>query len=111
MRLRAGELGGERGEVELHVRGLRFRQDAGEKPALVDADGKRPATREDPLQSYQDLSWETAQVIVGRDRLGAFVHDAKLQVILQILADAGQMVDERDAVLLQQCGIPDSGKL
>jgi hypothetical protein len=77
--------------MELHVRRRRLRQRAREQAALVDADGERAGARKQPLRPYKDFSMKKPQVVVGGDRLRALVHDAQLQVVLQVFADARQI--------------------
>ena len=49
--------------------------------------------------------------VVERDRLRATHHDADLHVILQVVADAGRVEHDVDAVALQQLRRPDAGEL
>jgi hypothetical protein len=78
---------------------------------LIDPDGQWTLPVQKPLQPDAKLPLEIPQVVVGRDRLRALVHDTKLQVVLQVLADAGQVVQYRDAEFLQKSRRPDAGKL
>ena len=49
--------------------------------------------------------------IVERDALGTLHHQPDLQVILQVVADAGRVEHHIDAVLLQKLRRADAGKL
>ena len=111
MRRSPGHLGRQRREVELHVGRERMRHRAREQPALVDADRKRPAALEDPLEAHAELAHDAAQVVVGGHRLRAAEDRAHLQMILQVLADAGQCMHHRDAAVGQQRGVADARQL
>jgi hypothetical protein len=50
------------------------------------------------------------EVVVGRDRLGALVDHPQLQVVLQVLAHARQVVRDRHAHLAQMRRRPDAGE-
>ena len=101
--LAAGHVGRERGDVELDVGSSGFiGQGAHEAPALVDADRERPAAEQQPLQADLCLAEQRVQLVVGRDRLSAFVAQTDLQVILQVFADTGRIDDHRNAVLREQ---------
>ena len=54
---------------------------------------------------------EKPQVVVGRDRLRALVHDAQLQMVLQVLAHAREVPDDGNAKGFQQRLGSDAGKL
>ena len=49
--------------------------------------------------------------IIEGDALGATRHQPDLHVILQVVADAGCVEHDADAVLLQQIRRPDAGEL
>src|SRR5205823_6846616 len=53
----------------------------------------------------------TGDDVVERDALRAAGDDADLQVILQIIADAGGIQHDIDAVAFEQVGRPDAGEL
>ena len=94
MHLAAGHVGRERRDVELDVGRRRQRRSVGalqrahEAAALVDADRERAAAANQPLQADRRLARERIELVVGRDRLRAFVVEADLQMVLQVLADA-----------------------
>ncbi len=101
MRLGARHVGTERGDVELDVGTFAFAlHDGGEQPALVDADGERAAAEEKPLQSDLHSADDGPQLIVGGDRLRAFVDEAHLQVVLQVAADGGPVEAQARPCLL-----------
>ncbi len=102
MRLGAGQVRRQRGEVKLDIGPRRFRQRAREQSALVDADRQRTRPPQQPLQSDLRRAPRRCEVVVGRDRLRAFEDEAQLQVVLQVLAHAGKIVHDRNAELLQQ---------
>ena len=74
MRLAAGHVGRQRGEVELDVGRRRFRQHAREEAALVDADRERPAARAAATagrcctERHHELS--SSLVVIGLRALG-----------------------------------------
>ena len=80
-------------------------------PSGHDTDRHRPPPQEDVLQSRKRLSPNVAQIIVGRDGLRTLVNDAKREVVLQVFADTGQVVDHGHAVLFEQGGRPHAGQL
>ena len=54
-----------------------------------------PRAKEQPLQADAGLAEPGVELVVGGDRPGAFVAQPHLQVVLQVLADAGQRVHHR----------------
>jgi hypothetical protein len=52
-----------------------------------------------------------AQDRIQRDRQLRLEGEAHVQVIAQVLADAGQLVHDVDACALQHGALPDSGEL
>ena len=107
----AGHVGGQRREVELDVRRRRLGKRAAEEPPLVDADGQRPGLEQQPLQADLRAPEDAAQLVVGGDGLPALEDHPRLQVILQVGADAWQIVDDRNPLLPQVCGGADAGEL
>ncbi len=85
-------------EVELQVRLLLLRVALEESPRLVDAHRERSLARQQILQAELELAEQGAHFIVERLHVRAIV-EAHAQVILQILADRGRLVNQRDAVL------------
>ena len=70
-----------------------------------------PRAPDDVVEPHPQLAAPRAQRVVRRDRLRAAEDDARLQMVLQVLADALERVHDRNAVLLQQRGRPDAGQL
>src|ERR1700751_4555473 len=48
----------------------------------------------EPLQSDASPPEQGSQIIVGRDRSRHLVHQAKLQMVLQVLSDAAELVND-----------------
>ena len=111
MRLAGDDVGADGAEVELNVGRLGVGQGASKQTAELDADGQRPAPREQPLHADARTSPQGAQIVIGRDALAAFVDQPHLQVVLKVLADAGRFGHQRDSVLAQQVGRADAGEL
>ena len=111
MRRRAARLGAHRGDEELDVRRGRVRKNARDHSPGHDAYRHGTAPQEDVLQARQRLSPYVAQIVVGGDGLRAFVDDAKREVVLQVFADAGQVVDHGYAVFLEQRRRAHAGQL
>ena len=97
--------------MKLDVRRGRIRHHAREEAALIDADRKRSAPREDPLHADQQRPPPRIEVIVGRDRLGAAKQQSQLQVILQVFAHTRQVAHERNPELRKQWRRPDARQL
>src|SRR5215831_15397033 len=64
-----------------------------------------------PFPSDSKLPGDRSQLVVGRDRLRDLVHCAQLQVILQVLADAREIADDRDIQFAQERRTTDAGEL
>ena len=60
--------------------------------ALAGADRERPGAKDEPLGAHQELLPGALDAVVQRDRPGAAIDRARLEVILQVMADAGQVV-------------------
>ena len=63
---------------------------AREDAALIDADRHRAAAGEQRSRAPSPACATSSEVVVGRDRLGALEDHARLQMVLQVFADAGQ---------------------
>ena len=88
-----------------------LRPGAREDRALAGADGQRPGAVEQPFEPHQRLLERAADAVVQRDRLGAAIDRARLEVVLQIVPDARQLVHHLDAVRAQVLGRPDPRQL
>ena len=99
---RARHVGRQRREVELHVGPRRVGHGAREEAALVDAHGHRSAPSQHEIEADAKLAPRRRERVVGRDRARAAEDHPRLQMILQVFADAGQRVDDADAEALQQ---------
>ncbi|CUI27591.1 Uncharacterised protein [Achromobacter xylosoxidans] len=104
MHLAAGHVGRQRGEMELGVGRGAGRIDAAEQAALVDAHRQGPAAEQQPLQPHRGAAVQRAQLVVGGDGAARLVDEADLQVVLQVLAHAGQVAHHADAEAPQQRG-------
>src|SRR5579875_1207707 len=62
-------------------------------------------------QSHRDAAAQSAGLLIQRARVAHLVDKAQLQMILQVLADAGERMHHGDTVLLQQRRRPDAGQL
>ncbi len=111
VRLRAALLRADGAEEELDVGRFRVGEGARDHPADHHADRERAGAKEQPLEPDPRLAPEVAQVVVRRDRLRALVDEPQQQVVLEVLADARQVGDHRDAVLAQERGGPEAGQL
>ena len=70
-----------------------------------------PRARTRVLAPIGALCHHDAEQRVERQRVLDLERHAQLQVVLEVLADAGQLVHDRDAVLLQQRAGPDAREL
>ena len=111
MRGRARHVRRQRGDVKLHVRCCRLRFHAGEDASLVDADGHGATARESVVEPDLERPPPASKVVVGRDRLGALEDYSRLEMILQIFADAGELVHDRNTEGVEQRGRADARKL
>jgi hypothetical protein len=64
-----------------------------------------------PFHAHAHLTEPGVELVVGGDGLGALVAQADLQVVLQVLADARQLVHQRNAHALEQRARPDAREL
>ena len=68
--------------------------------AFYDDFVERAAASRQPLPAHAHAPRQTAQIVVDGDRSRHLVHDACLQVILQVRADLRHIVHHRNAVLI-----------
>ncbi len=98
-------------DVELDVRRREFGARLAEDPDLASADRQRPGALEPPFERGAEFLDRAAREIVESDRKRAAIDEADLEVILQTRADAGQVMHDFDAMLLQQRRGPDAREL
>ena len=70
----------------------------------------QPALEEEPAAADQELVKKVELAVQG-DRLGAAELEIDFQVVLQVLADAGQLVHNGDAGVPQHLAGPNAGEL
>ncbi len=99
-----------RQEVILDVRPFELRARTDKTARLELVAGADASTVEQPLGTDGRLVVQQ-QRRIQRHRLGAGVLQVHLQVILQILANARQVVDHRDVEAFEQCRRADAGAL
>ena len=98
--------------MELYIRGRQFGACLGENADLTGAHRHGAAPEQDILSADQHPPEEVVDLVVqGRDI--HFVDHADLQMILQVLADAGQVVPHRDVQLCSRSPgpIPETWKI
>src|SRR5688500_1575589 len=105
----ARHFGRERGEMKLDVGRRGFGERAHEHPSVVDADRERPGAVCEPFPSHAQAPPRATHVVVDRDWLRDLEHYTRLQVVLQVFADARQIVHDGYAVRLQQGWAADTG--
>ncbi len=110
LRSRAVVADRERQEVEHEVRIGDLVVAPDEAAALEVVRRAGAAAEEQPLESDPRLA-PIGERRLHRDRLRALVLDVDLEMVLEVLADAGQVVDDRDPDGLQLRGIADAGEL
>ena len=98
-----------RQEMELDVGVVHTGARAQERRAFELVRGAEPGPRRHPLGADGALV-DQVPVLVERDRLGAGLLDVKLQVILQVLADAGAVGDHLDPLPGQMCRGANAGQ-
>src|SRR5262245_41905472 len=76
----------------LHVGRRELGPGAGEEADKTGADGERTAALEHVLEPGAELPQRARHDVVDGDREAAFVADARLKMVLQILPDAGRVV-------------------
>ena len=94
--------GAEIDEMRLHIGCRQPRIGAEESAGIAGAHGERALAVERIAQADAELAHHAGDVVVERDRPRAAIDQAGLQMVLQILADAVQIVHHRDAEALQQ---------
>ena len=95
-------------EVELDIRALHAVDGAREQSAELDAGGHGPRLQQQPLQADAGAAPHGAQSVVGGDWLAALVHEARLQMVLQVAPDLGQVVEHLDAVARKLLAVADA---
>ena len=108
--LRAVVADGERQEVEHQVRVQDVVVGAGEAAALEVVRRARAAAQHEPLQEDAGAV-AIEQRRRDRDGLRGGVLDVDLEVVLQVLADAGQVVDDVDPETAERPRVADAGEL
>src|SRR5207302_5589992 len=98
----------ERLHVELDIGALARRIGAGEQAELRRRHGERPAAKERVVERHAQLAEGRMIERVERLRAGDLVDQPKLQMVLQVLADAGLVEHDRYAELLRAGGGPDA---
>ncbi|MDH6501180.1 hypothetical protein M2156_007399 [Streptomyces sp. SAI-149] len=83
---------------------------AAREAARLEVIGRRGALAEEPLQPDEGGA-PFREIRLHGDGLLAGVLDVHLQVVLQVLADARQVVDDVDAERAQLLGVADAGEL
>src|SRR5262249_28326137 len=111
MQLRPHAVGREEEEMHLDVRRRQRRIGAEEGAGGAGADGERAAPQERVIEAGARLAVEAAEMVVEGAGLPALEDHADLEVVLQVAADAGHLVQHRDAMLLQELAGADAGKL
>ena len=94
-------------EVELDIGRARLAVRVPKAAGLEQAGGDRSFLEEKILQASPDGPVQLGDVIVGMIAR-AFGDDEEIEMILQILADARQIMDDRDADRLQMIGGADA---
>ena len=97
--------------VPLDVRGLPLRVAAGEGAELRRGHRQRAGPEQQVLQSHRRLAEQRVHPPVQRDGVRHLVDAADLQVVVQVLPDAGQVAEHVDAALLQQGAGADARQL
>ncbi len=84
---------------------------AREAAELAGRHRERPGPEQGVLEAHRGLAEQAVHALVQRHHVAHLEGHAQLQVVLQVLADPGELVRNGDAVLAQQwCG-SDSGQL
>jgi len=111
MQLLAHLVGRKRDEVDLDVGSRKARIGLEEGTRGAGCDRQRSFAERCILQARKHLSDGMIDDVVERDLLRAARDEAHLHMILQIVADAGRVEHDLDAVRFQQIGGPDAGEL
>src|SRR5215471_15666516 len=96
-------------KLNLRRRGVAI--DARENASLVDADSHRPAACEHVIEAHPQRAPPAREIVVGRDRLRALEDDSRLQVVLEVFADAGKIVNDANAKIFEQASRAHPGEL
>src|SRR5580704_10764150 len=94
--------------MKLDVGCLRFRQQAREEAALVDAGRQRPGAKKEPFDAHMQAAGHRMKRVIGGDGLGASIDQTNLKMILQVLADALAIDHDRYVVRAQLLSWPDA---
>ena len=111
MQLLAHLVGRERQEVNLDIGRRQPRAGLEERARGAGGDRQRSLAEGRVLQAGHHLADRMVDDVVERDLLRAARDQPDLHVVLQIVADAGRVEHDLDAVLLQQVRRPDAGEL
>ncbi len=111
MQLLAHLVGRERQEVNLDIRCRQTRIGLEERARGARRDRQRPLAEGRVSRAGHHPTQRMIDDIVERDGLRAPRHHPDLHVILQIVADAGRVEHDVDAVLLQKLRRADAGEL
>ena len=111
VKLLAHLVGRERQEVNLDIGRGQPRAGLEERARSAGGDRQRSLAQGGVLNARHHLADRMIDDIVERDLLRAARDQADLQVVLQIIADAGRVEHDLDAVLLQQVGRSHAGEL
>jgi hypothetical protein len=84
---------------------------AKERPRIAGADRERALAPEGVAHADPEPAHHRIDLVVDRDRPRALEHHPDLQMVLEILADAGAFGNDRNAVLLQQSTRADAREL
>ncbi|MCY1224890.1 hypothetical protein D9M72_370670 [compost metagenome] len=99
------------GEEVEHQVGVRHLIVGADEPAALEVVGGRGTlAAQEPLEADERVAPQVKVRLHGH-RLGAGVLDVDLEVVLQVLAHAGQVDHRLDAERLEVGGVPDAGKL
>src|SRR6185312_1092871 len=104
-------VGAEQYEMDLHVRRSERRIGLEEAAGVPGADAERPLTRQRVLHRHADAAAPRRHRVVDGDRLAAAIVEARLEVVLQIGADARRVAHHRNAEGPEQFAWADAGEL
>src|ERR1700733_14254526 len=111
MQLLAHPVGRERQEVNLDIGRREAWIGLEECARCAGGNGQRSLAKSGVLRARQYAAQWMIDDVIERDRLRATRNEPDLQVILQIVADAGRVEHDGNIVLLQQLCRPDAGEL
>src|ERR1700761_7809844 len=89
-------------ELILDIRRGEFRTCLDEETDRARAGHQRPTPREDILHPRLRLQKQAVVDVVVGVAIARLVNDTAADVVLQVLTDAGQLVNDRDAESLEQ---------